>query len=103
MSASDYTAGDPPVPIGSVVRYETDQRPYVYWTIQDHMDPAKHPKPPPPELTMTLEVAYPDGVAYYLWPVGVKLKFGNRDAAVGWVRRERFTVVQRKDDDACGA
>lgn len=36
---------------------------------------------------------YPDGVAYELWPVGVPIKFGNRDQALYSVRRQSFTVI----------
>lgn len=36
---------------------------------------------------------WPDGTAYDLWPEGVPVKFGNRDRAVYFVRRDSFTVL----------
>ena len=86
---TDYIPGDEPVPPGTVVLYAYPDGPPKEYTVVDHDDPHNHPHPPPEP---PLAEAYPDGVAYYLWPVGLPRKFGFRDQAIGWVRRTSFTV-----------
>lgn len=91
MSApgSDYTPGDEPVPVGTTVRYEGG-----YYTVEAHGNPQDRsghypPRPPVPSL----EEAYPDGVAYVLWPVTVPRKMDNGHFGRSFVRRTSFTVV----------
>jgi hypothetical protein len=86
---TDYTPGDPPVPVGSIVDYEDRGGRY---RIVDHYAPEDHPYRH--RLPDDLTPHYPDGVAYYLWPEGVAVKFGNRDQSVGWVRRTSFRVIE---------
>ncbi|MEV6401081.1 hypothetical protein AB0M39_40965 [Streptomyces sp. NPDC051907] len=88
---TDYTPGDEPVPVGTVVRY-TGSRAHGEYEITEHRDPAEHPRARLP-LSDSARAAYPDGTAYDLWPVGVERKFGNRDRAVYYARRTSFTVV----------
>lgn len=78
--SSDYTSGDVPVPVGTMVRYHDR----VYEVVE-HQEPR--------EGTPDPVVSYPDGVAYVLWPVDVPKKFGNRDQSFVQVRRESFVVT----------
>ncbi len=41
-----------------------------------------------------IALAYPDGVAYNLWPAGVPFRFGLRDRAIYFVRRRSITIVE---------
>lgn len=83
---TDYQPGDFPVPRGVVVKYHS-----TLYTVEDRDNPREHPYLSQMEGDISKE--YPDGAAYYLWPVGVPKKFGNQHMAVGWVRRTSFTVV----------
>lgn len=102
---TDYTPGDEPVPVGTVVWYgvlmsEREAR----FEVIDHLEPQKHPSPPPFPAP-TLDEAYPDGVAYLLWRVGAPKKLGNRDGnEYGWVRRTSFRVADedRKGEESGG-
>lgn len=82
---TDYQPGDTPVPVGTVVAYEGRR-----YTVEEHGDPENHPWPPP---GTDFTVAYPDGTAYVLWPVGVARKFGNRHLSRVWVRRTSFSLT----------
>jgi hypothetical protein len=83
--SGDYSHGDSPVPVGAVVSYEGS-----YWRIVAHHDPQDHPDLP--EGDHDLAEVYPDGVAYDLWPVSLPQKFGNRNYARYFVRRDSFYV-----------
>jgi hypothetical protein len=85
---TDYTPGDPPVPIGSVVEYDDGGR----FRILGRDDPEQHPHRQ--QLPDDLASYYPDGAAYYLWPEGVAMKFGNRDQSVAWVRRTSLRIIE---------
>lgn len=93
MTQTDYTEGDGPVPVGAVIEYFGSHAPGRYEIIEHHNDLTKHPTMGsiPAGYLLT---AYPDGVAYDIWPVGVPKKFGNRDRAVYWVRRTSFRIVR---------
>ena len=86
---TDYTQGDAPASIGSVVEYFGSLTSGRY-TVTGHRNPTEHPFQPQ-EL---LKGAYPDGVAYELWPVGVPHKFGNHHLSANFVRRTSFRVVK---------
>ena len=86
---SGYVEGDERVPVDAEVEY-FGSRKHGRYLVDGHVDPASHPDPP---QHMSLEEAYPDGVAYTLWPVGVPLKFGNRNQSVVFARRTSFRVV----------
>lgn len=40
-----------------------------------------------------MDLHYPDGVGYELWPVGVEKRFGNRDQSLHFVRPVSVTEV----------
>lgn len=88
---TDYTKGDKPVPVGTIVEYFGSQEHGTY-KIDDVRDPGNHPYRRYKNSGTT--PFYPDGVAYDLWPVGVTKKFGNRDRAILYVRRTSFRVHQ---------
>ncbi|MBD3004679.1 hypothetical protein [Streptomyces sp. 5-10] len=91
---TDYTPGDEPVPVGTVVDYANREGPQ--W-IAGHDDPENRLKKwPPPPPGFNLEEAYPDGVAYRLLPVGMPDKMGNRHYATAWVRRTSFRIVEKR-------
>lgn len=86
--ATDYRDGEAPVPVGSLVDYKGGR-----YSVVEHRSPGNHPNPPKePPLT----VAYPDGTAYFLWPVGVPQKMGNSYLSRVFVRRTSFEVVERR-------
>lgn len=87
---TDYQPGDPPVPIGAVVRYPT--RNGELYTVAEHLNPQDHPHHTDPK---TLMQAYPDGTAYHLWPLGMPRKLDVE--SVIWVRRTSFRVGQDKE------
>lgn len=82
---TDYTPGDPPVPVGSLVRYE-----YTDYIVHDHLNPHEHPHLPP---NPPLEEAYPDGTTYWLWEAGRAVKMDNGQFSRLWVRRTSFHVL----------
>lgn len=86
---TDYTPGSLPVPVGAVVEYFGSHAQGRY-EITSHQHLQAHPHKEEGESWST---AYPDGVAYDIWPVGVPRRFGNRDRAVYWVRRTSFRVI----------
>lgn len=83
---TDYTPGDAPVSLGVHVRYNATE-----YEVTAHQEPADHPQL---GYLEDLDLAYPDGVAYSLWPVGLAKKFGNRASSFNFVRRTSFTVVR---------
>jgi hypothetical protein len=85
---TDYTPGDDPVPIGTMVRYEGAD-----YEIEQHQNPQDHPVPPPSPPAPTLDEAYPDGVAYYLWPIGRRKSMDNGQFMRHFVRRTSFCVI----------
>lgn len=44
-----------------------------------------------------MDEAYPDGVSYFLWPVGVEKRYRNRGEGLNSVRRSSLTVVASED------
>lgn len=91
---SDYTPGDMPVPIGSLVEYE--DKPGLC-KILDHSDPNDHPHRN--SLPNDLSPYYPDGVAYTLWMADVPVGMDNSWAGTWWVRRGSFTVTREGTND----
>ena len=82
-----------PVPVKTVVLYHGE--PYV---ITGHQDPAMLFTDREREIIesahMTLAEAYPDGVAYAIFPVGMTWHFGNiRVHGISRVRRGSLKVV----------
>jgi hypothetical protein len=92
MLGTDYTPGDPPLEKGTVVDYFGSQKNGIY-TIADREDASKRPPKGSMPTEPPLEVAYPDGHAYYLWPVGLPRKLGFRHYAVDGVRRTSLRVL----------
>lgn len=89
---TDYVRGDAPVQVGSVVEY-FGSGPHGRYRVIGRQKPTAHPY-----RSLTREEAaeaYPDGVAYDLWPTNLPQKFGLRDQAVTHVRRTSFTVISR--------
>ena len=102
MTETDYTEGDEPVEIGAIVEYFGSHRAGRY-EITGHRSPESRLLMGPavsPELLRSAypKVAYTDGVAYDLWPVGVPIKFGHRGDAVYWVRRTSFRRVEEESE-----
>lgn len=81
---TDYTPGDLPVPVGAHVKYNCTE-----YEVTAHQSPEDHPY----HGNDFRDLAYPDGVAYSLWPVGLAQKFGNRGSSFNFVRRTSFIVV----------
>jgi hypothetical protein len=95
---TDYERGDPPVAIGEIVQYFGSQKHGLY-EITEHRDPADHPYAQSTDIGNDRAewiLAYPDGKAYVIWPVGVPRTFGNADQAVNFVRRTSFRVTGRQ-------
>lgn len=84
--SGDYTPGDPPVQVGTLVHYQGAR-----YRVEEHRSPSDHPNPPP---VPALAEAYPDGVAYFLWPEGMPRKMGNAAYSRVYVRRTSFWVVR---------
>jgi len=91
---TDYQDGDFPVPVGATVDYENG--PYVVegW----HKDFENHPLVLDGKLsTEEVELDYPDGVTYMLFPADIpkelRNKMGMRHYRVDWVRRTSFRVI----------
>ena len=81
-----------PVPVETVVLYH--EKPYV---ITGHQDPSMLFTEREREIIesahMTLAEAYPDGVAYAIFPVGMPWKVGNiRNYGIHRVRRGSLQV-----------
>ena len=93
---TDYTPGDEPLTVGTVVQYTGSHAHGRYEITDVHDDLTKYPRARLP-LSAAFLAAYPDGHAYDLWPVGVERRFGNRDRAVYWVRRTSLAVVSRPE------
>lgn len=86
-----------PYKIGTVVRYRgSKEHMHGEYRVTGHGTPGR---PGASEVYTVEELAgyYPDGVSYDLWPVGVPHKFGERDKALYYVRRESITPVERTD------
>lgn len=82
----------PPIPIGTVVDYHGSlstgsDRKYV---VTDHDNPQDLF---PEDQWKLLAEAYPDGVAYTIWPEGMERRFGNRAYMVFRVRRTSLEVA----------
>lgn len=90
MDKTDYKPGDEPVPAGTWVFYQGSVAAPGVYEVEGHMEP--HLKPDWGLQTIPLNEAYPDGVAYALWPVGVARKFHNRHLSVLWARRTSFRI-----------
>lgn len=86
--AADYKPGDPPLPVGALVKYQDS--PGTLFKIIEHLDPQAHPLRSPQET----KGAYADGVAYTLWPSDSDVRFGNRHEAHYWVRRSSLSLVE---------
>jgi hypothetical protein len=86
---TDYTPGDAPVLVGTVVRYGQRKIQTLY-RITEILEPYPCPDQ---------EIHYPDGVAYALWPAGVPHKFGNRHLSVYNVRRTSFTIEKNNEKE----
>lgn len=89
---TDYTPGDAPVPVGTVVSYEGG-----HYFVDEHVDPTKHPHPPTSPPAPTLEEAYPDGVAYHLWMANKRRSLDNGHFSKLFVRRTSFRVIYRQN------
>lgn len=88
----DYSPGDPPVPLGTEVEYFGSQA-HGRYTVEQWLNPSNHPDYLKPGFDA--DEAYPDGVAYCLWPVGVPRKFGNRGQSGLYVKRRSFRVEEQ--------
>lgn len=93
---TDYKPGDPPVPVGTVVHY-FGSRTHGAYEVIEHLNPSKYPARPLD--ANEIEWAFPDGTGYFLWPVGVPRKFGNRQHAIYWARRTSFRIAPENTDD----
>lgn len=87
---TDYTAGDEPVPVGTIIEYFGSHA-HGEYEVTALKDPFTHPFLRDMSSD-ELRTAYPDGVAYDIWRVGVSRKFGNRHHSVGFVRRTSFRI-----------
>lgn len=94
MSETDYTSGDDPVEVGTLVDYFASQG-HGRYRVTDVHDPGDHPYRMYHSGNMA--AYYPDGVAYDIWPVGVPRKFGNRDQGAYYVRRTSFRIYREGD------
>lgn len=85
---TDYTPGDPPVPVDTIVDYEDRGRCKVI----AHENPEQHRN----RLTLPADLTpyYPDGVAYTLWLEDVPLGMDNHWACTMWVRRTSFRIIE---------
>ena|ERR1017187_1253195 len=89
-----------PIPVGTVVDYHGSFTPGRY-VITRHNMPGTAGSTldsdgliPVSTLNATeLATAYPDGVAYEIWPEGMLQKFGNRMYMCHQVRRQSITPV----------
>jgi hypothetical protein len=88
-----------PIPVGTLVEYKGSwQQAYV---VTGHQAPVADLFSPREQEIMqeeglSLADAYPDGVAYEIWPEGMPRKFGNRMYMVSRVRRGSLTVKEEK-------
>lgn len=90
LPETDYRPGDGPVPLDSYVEYLGNKRPRGLYVVQAHYSPNEVPERAQEEIQR--EDAYPDGVAYLLWPVGVPVGMDNHGCAVWWARRTSFRL-----------
>lgn len=89
-----------PIPVGTVVDYHGSFA-HGRYVITRHDMPGVAGNTPGsdgliPVSTLNaaeLAVAYPDGVAYEIWPEGMLQKFGNRMYMCHQVRRQSITPV----------
>jgi len=88
-----------PLPNGTLVNYHGSITEYHGdYVIESSVPVGEHR----PDLKARLSEEqltgyYPDGVCYFLWPVGVEKKFGNRDLSLNSVRRGSITVIPSED------
>lgn len=79
------------IPVGTVVRYHGSLKSlHGEYTVTAHSNFEDHAYYRRSEI----RAYYPDDEAYDLWPVGVPMKFGNRDKAIYFCRRASITVVE---------
>jgi hypothetical protein len=85
-----------PIPVGTVVDYSGSHR-HGRYVITGHDTPGVVDgvrRADLGEITAAeLAAAYPDGVAYEMWPEGMLRKFGNRMYMLHQVRRPSITPV----------
>lgn len=93
---TDYVPGDGPLPVGTSVTY-FGSLVHGEYEIVGHTSPEDYPEPLPREIRIA--EAYPDGVAYDLWPLDVPKKFGNRHMGVHWARRTSMRWLRPKDKE----
>jgi hypothetical protein len=82
---SDYTPGDAPVPVGTIVDYFGSHAHGRYEITATGAAP-------------TVLHIYPDGRMYDLWPENTPRKFGMRHLAVYNVRRTSFQIVALSEE-----
>lgn len=89
------TASLAPLPVGTVVEYRGSQK-HGRYVVAGHTDPREeHLFQPWEHVTEdVIAAAYPDGVAYELWPEGMEQRFGNRQHMVYRARRKSITEVR---------
>lgn len=95
---TDYVPGDAPIPVGALVYYSGSMRNGIY-EVARHYTPESHPEIGPlarehEEIVADLADAYPDGVAYGLWPFGVPREPGNGNLMVRYARRVSLRLLQ---------
>jgi len=81
-----------PIPVGAVVDYHGSLK-HGRYVVTEHHDPAGAANWCPQLPPEVLADAYPDGVAYVIWPEDVPVKFGLREHAVYRVRRGSITLI----------
>jgi hypothetical protein len=84
---TDYTPGDDPVPVGTVVDYFGSLAHGLY-EITEHRSAEEYPKHL--SVDADLFVPYPDGIGYRLWPLDMPKKMGNEPYSVNFARRTSF-------------
>jgi len=89
-----------PIPVGTLVEYKGSLAHGTY-VVTGHQGPVADLFSPREHEVMqeqgfSLADAYPDGVAYEIWPEGMPRTFGNRMYMVSRVRRGSLTVKEEK-------
>lgn len=80
---------DDKVPVGTRVQYHGTAQPHGEYIVRGYNDLSERRDLPAEEI----EKHWPDGISYELWPVGVPVKFGNRERSACFVRRASFDVA----------
>lgn len=78
-----------PIPLETLVRYHGSQGQGLFRVVE-HNEPVA----PPGVTEAEMLGAYPDGVAYRIWPEGLLRKMDNRHHSVFNVRRGSLEVVK---------